>query len=70
MHFVPLSDVFYRLAAFHAFHEFAKQPEGTTADDIEAAASYCDKLASYKEHLVGVFVGRVLMEAFSRVGTG
>ena len=51
MHFVPLSNVFYRLAAFHAFHEFAEQPEGITADDIEAAASYCDKLASYKEPL-------------------
>ena len=51
MDFVPLSNAFSRLAAFHAFHEVAGRPEGITVDDIEAVASYCDKLASYKERL-------------------
>ena len=51
MDFVPLSDVFYRLVGYHAFHEFAERPEGITVDDIEAVASYCAKLASHQERL-------------------
>ncbi len=55
MDFVPLSDVFSRLVAYHAFHKIAERPEGITADDIEAVASYCDKLAIYKEQKMQKF---------------